>query len=468
MNLGGLDFSATVAALARGDIPGAIDAADTAIVAYASLAVPAAGLIVAGFIGGIEALWSVGATSPCTIAGCESTFGMSACDEFDAGNPFLWSSIADSLVAAVPPDTSYHFSGNPDTGPTNLIDWGSNDWQPHQTGTLDQPSPEVSGSFEQALELAVMTLWDKLASAPIRNTIKASGQGWRHPLEQQPAWCDRQHACGQRGRIRPIFLAGWNSGHGVGSITTSVPCTQASCEAAGGVWIASDNQCGRGGVAVPCTRTTLAPQRRISHVVGSGQFGDPLSIAFDALAQIQGIPAGKNLVMLVNSGPAGGQTGGWNPHIGNHPSMGAAAKTVLWIGGTAVVLAGSYSLWAFLSGQAQSEAWKRLGHTIWDQSAKSGEHLVAANPLKGAKLLGAGEAAEEAPKKSLKVQSLLFPKSEFTVAQSRAWARAHQFKAAKVEGHGEYHRIRQFSPARSTVLRTIPFGDSGIKAVVAR
>ena len=124
VNLGGLDFSATVAALARGDIPGAVDAADTAIVAYASLAVPAAGLIVAGFIGGIEALWSVGATSPCTIAGCESTFGMGACDEFDAGNPFLWSSIADSLVAAVPPDTGYHFSGNPDIGAD----------QPHRLG----------------------------------------------------------------------------------------------------------------------------------------------------------------------------------------------------------------------------------------------------------------------------------------------------------------------------------------------
>jgi hypothetical protein len=68
----------------------------------------------------------------------------------------------------------------------------------------------------------------------------------------------------------------------------------------------------------------------------------------------------------------------------------------------------------------------------------------------------------------MKVQSLLFPKDRFTVAQSRAWAKAHHYKASKVEGNGEYHRVRQFSPAKATVLRTIPFGDSGIRAVVAR
>ena len=34
------------------------------------------------------------------------------------------------------------------------------------------------------------------------------------------------------------------------------------------------------------------------------------------------------------------------------------------------------------AGQAQSEAWQRLGREIWDQGAKSGGQLVAANPLK--------------------------------------------------------------------------------------
>ena len=292
------------------------------------------------------------------------TFGLGACDEFDAGNPFPWSSIADSLVAAVPPDTGYHFSGNPDMGPTNLIDWGSNDWQPHQTGTLDPTKPGGPGSFEQALELAVMTLWDKLASAPtICNTIKASGQGGDILLNSNLRGAIVNMLAANAGAFVPIFLAGWNAGHGVGTITTSVPCTQASCEAAGGVWIASDNQCGRGGVAVPCTRTTLAPQRRISHVVGSGQFGDPLSIAFDALAQIQGIPAGKNLVMLVNSGPAGAQTGGWTPH--RQPSAvdrhGCRQGRPLRRRPHRPA-AGGYSLWAYFTGQAQSEAWKRLGH----------------------------------------------------------------------------------------------------------
>ncbi|MHB8563245.1 MAG: hypothetical protein ACYDDA_04720 [Acidiferrobacteraceae bacterium] len=176
-------------------------------------------------------------------------------------------------------------------------------------------------------------------------------------------------------------------------------------------------------------------------------------------------------------------------HINTGPKRGAATVTsgifkgllnksvpkstssLAIVGGTVAVLAaaaGGYSLWAYFAGQSQSEAWSRLGHYVWDQGAKSGSHLVEANPLKGARLLGAGEAAEEPKRSSLKVQSLLFPKDQFTVAQSRAWAKAHHFKAVKVEGQGEYHRIRQFSPARSTVLRTISFGDSGIRAVVAR
>jgi hypothetical protein len=172
----------------------------------------------------------------------------------------------------------------------------------------------------------------------------------------------------------------------------------------------------------------------------------------------------------LNIGPIKTQVDGTESGIFKLRSPSKTSGLAIVGGAIAVVAvaAGGFSLWAFLTGQAQSEAWKKLGRTIWDEAAKSGEPLVSANPLKGAKLLGAGEAAEDRKRSSLKVQSLLFPKSEFTVAQAKAWARAHKFKAAKVEGQGEYHRIRQFSPARSTVLRTINFGDSGVKAVVAR
>ena len=185
----------------------------------------------------------------------------------------------------------------------------------------------------------------------------------------------------------------------------------------------------------------------------------------------------------INTGPkrgaasVGGVLGSLLGGIGPKSSGPSALKVVAYSAAVVAVAAGGYSLYAYLSGQAQSEAWKRLGREIWDQSAKSGEHLVAANPLKGARLLGAGEPdhscfpsglQDAAEKKSMKVQSLLFPKSGFTEAQARAWAKAHHYKAAKVEGDGQYHRVRQFSPAKATVLRTIPFGGSGIKAVVAR
>jgi hypothetical protein len=180
--------------------------------------------------------------------------------------------------------------------------------------------------------------------------------------------------------------------------------------------------------------------------------------------------AGK---LHINTGPKRGAALSIGGVLGGLLGKSVPAKktSTLAVVGTTVavvaVAAGGYSLYAYLSGQAQSEAWKRLGRGIWDQGAKSGEHLVAAKPFGSARLLGGAEAAEP-KKKSMKVQSLLFPKSEFTSAQARAWARSHNYKAAKVEGQGEYHRIRQFSPTRSTVLRTINFGDSGIRAVVAR
>jgi hypothetical protein len=315
VDFGGVDFSAFMAALASGDAAGAASAFDTSVVGYFATMVPEAGIAWAAellIMQGIMALQTVGATSPCTIAGCEPTFGMSACDEFDSGNPFLWASIASSLVAGVPAGQPYHFSGGPDAGPSNLIDWGSFDWQPQLLPgqPLDPTKPGGPGSFEQALELAVMSLWDAQASPPyICNAIKAAGQNGDIMLNSSLRSGIWSMLGANAGALVPIFLSQWNAIHTTGAIPGSpVPCTQQSCQDAGGIWISSDGGCGSpGGTAVPCmSAAQSAPQRQIVYTVGSAQYNDPLSVAFEGLAQLSNLPSGSQLVLLVNSGPAVG------------------------------------------------------------------------------------------------------------------------------------------------------------------
>ncbi len=64
-----------------------------------------------------------------------------------------------------------------------------------------------------------------------------------------------------------------------------------------------------------------------------------------------------------------------------------------------------------------------------------------------------------------RVQSLLFPTFKFTATGAKEWARAHGYRHANVDTTGAYHRIRQFDPDGAE-CRTIPFGDSGVKAIV--
>lgn len=65
------------------------------------------------------------------------------------------------------------------------------------------------------------------------------------------------------------------------------------------------------------------------------------------------------------------------------------------------------------------------------------------------------------------VQTLLFPKDQFTVAQAKKWAKEHGKHYGKVDsGSGEYHRLRQRDPDDFKSFGTISFGESGIKAVV--
>jgi hypothetical protein len=71
-------------------------------------------------------------------------------------------------------------------------------------------------------------------------------------------------------------------------------------------------------------------------------------------------------------------------------------------------------------------------------------------------------------KHSMHVQSLLFPRGAFTTAQAKAWAKSHGYRSSKADVTDRYVRLRQEPPEKFRVMRTVPFGDSGIRAVVGR
>lgn len=75
--------------------------------------------------------------------------------------------------------------------------------------------------------------------------------------------------------------------------------------------------------------------------------------------------------------------------------------------------------------------------------------------------------AMENPQGSMKVQSLLFDRNRYTVAQAKTWARGHGFVARKVDVTEDKIRLRQLPSGRFGTMRTKDFGH-GIKAVVAR
>lgn len=64
-----------------------------------------------------------------------------------------------------------------------------------------------------------------------------------------------------------------------------------------------------------------------------------------------------------------------------------------------------------------------------------------------------------------RVQTLLFSRHAFTPQAAAHWARAHGYRASKIDTTADYHRIRQRDPARFVRMRTVPFGR-GVKAIV--
>jgi hypothetical protein len=70
------------------------------------------------------------------------------------------------------------------------------------------------------------------------------------------------------------------------------------------------------------------------------------------------------------------------------------------------------------------------------------------------------------------VQSLVFSKEKhargrppWTKRSAKAWAKAHGYVSSDVDEKPNTYRIRQFDPG-ACEYRTIPFGKSGIQAVV--
>ena len=66
------------------------------------------------------------------------------------------------------------------------------------------------------------------------------------------------------------------------------------------------------------------------------------------------------------------------------------------------------------------------------------------------------------------IQSLIFPRSDFSESQAKEWAKSHGYKAPKTDITKNSIRIRQFPPSKiksGDSCRTIPLG-SEVKAVL--
>jgi hypothetical protein len=65
-----------------------------------------------------------------------------------------------------------------------------------------------------------------------------------------------------------------------------------------------------------------------------------------------------------------------------------------------------------------------------------------------------------------RVQALLFQKDRFSLAQAKAWAKRHEWKAGDVDETQDFIHLRQEDPSRFERIRTVFFGGSGVQARV--
>lgn len=112
-------------------------------------------------------------------------------------------------------------------------------------------------------------------------------------------------------------------------------------------------------------------------------------------------------------------------------------------------------------------SWERPGTKVttarWTgEIGPSGK--VIGKAYKGGKArLAAGERGPRGGR--TEAQSLLFPRSAWTAARAKAWAKRNGHRYGDVDVTDRYVRLRQDDPGKYRRLRTINFGR-GIKAVV--
>jgi murein DD-endopeptidase MepM/ murein hydrolase activator NlpD len=145
-----------------------------------------------------------------------------------------------------------------------------------------------------------------------------------------------------------------------------------------------------------------------------GQFGPPGTVHPDPTADL--------MAAEVIAAPVGGV-------------MASSSNLGLAIAGGAIILgASSFAAWALVEDKHRAAAFGRENPTTASRCP------VGSN-----------------------VQSLLFPKSRYTNAQAKAWARAHGYRAGKMDVSGKYIHLTQAPPNKFQRIRTVPFGK-GIEA----
>ena len=159
---------------------------------------------------------------------------------------------------------------------------------------------------------------------------------------------------------------------------------------------------------------------------------------------------------------------------------GAKAKRNLIIGGVVAVLliGGGVAFALYKRSKAREAKEARKANRSRSRSRKVRKSTSVRRAARKARKANKAKApkankATKAPyrlKPSMAVQTLIFPKPKFTKDAAVSWAQEHDFKASKVDETGQSFRLRQSPPGRSgpKTFRTIPFGESGIKAVVAK
>ena len=63
------------------------------------------------------------------------------------------------------------------------------------------------------------------------------------------------------------------------------------------------------------------------------------------------------------------------------------------------------------------------------------------------------------------VQSVLFPKSEYTIPSARKWLTAHKYHSEKVDQNTKFWRFRQEEPVAGAKFHTVMLGN-GVELVV--